>query len=206
MRILLLILVTVVGCGQGDAPAVDYARWRPLLAAELARAAVDRPDDLYKFLYQGVMGPAHAVPNAAHALDWLQGEWAATRSLPPQPRPLLLSPLRPDGRLVRLDLVRLRELVAGAEPAALDLLAAAFARTAQTWSRDPELLARLWSAVKADTALWNDHFAAIDLQHLGRELGDAWPAVHHSESYRMRLDPHYRVVDPTFLPPAWTAP
>ena len=204
MRIVLLVaILTAVGCGDGAAPDVDYAHWRPLLAAELARAAVDRPDDLYKFLHQGVMGPAHAVPDAAHAIGWLQGEWSETRSLAPQHRPPLLLPLRPDGRLVRLDLVRLRQLVAGAEPAALDTLAAVFARTAQTWSRQPAQLAALWSAVKADTALWCDHFAAIDLDYLDRELGDSWPAVHHSESYRTRLAPHYRVVDPQLLPPAW---
>jgi len=216
MRILLLVailtsiltsiltaLVTVVGCGDGTGPEVDYAHWRPLLVAELTGAAGDRPDDLYKFLHQGVMGPAHAVPDADHALGWLQGEWSETRSLAPQHRPPLLLPLRPDGRLVRLDLVRLRQLVGGAETAALDTLAAAFARTAQTWSRQPAQLAALWSAVQADTALWCDHFAAIDLDYLDRELGDSWPAVHHSESYRNRLAPHYRVVDPTLLPATW---
>ena len=201
--LLLVVLVTAVGCGDGAAPDADYARWRPLLVAELNRAAVDRPDDLYKFLHQGVMGPAHAVPDAAHALGWLQGEWTESRGRSPQRRPPLLLPLRPDGRLVRLDLVRLRQLVVGAEPAALDTVAAAFANTAQTWTREPDRLATLWSAVKADTALWSDHFAAIDLDHLDRELGDSWPAVHHSESYRTRQAPHYRVVDPKLLPPEW---
>ena len=38
MRTLLLVaLVTVIGCGDGAAPDADYAHWRPLLVAELNR-------------------------------------------------------------------------------------------------------------------------------------------------------------------------
>ena len=209
-----LILLTILvsgGCGRDDharTPRADtYAAWRPLLAAEMAGAGVDRPDDLYKVLHQAVMGPAHAVPDVAHARRWIAREWAEARGLPVAGRPPLLAPLRPDGRLVRIDLVRLRLLVAAAGPdaetAAMDTLAAVFARTARRWERRPEALGRIWGQAVADTALWRGRIAGIDLAHLDREVRPDWPAVHHSDSYRVRRAPHYRVVDPALLPAAW---
>jgi hypothetical protein len=208
---LTMALVAASGCsrcgGPGDAA---YTQWRPLLAAELTRAAIDRPDDLYKFLFQGVMGPAHAVPDAAHVRQWLSREWTEARGLPAVSRPPLLVPLRPDGNLVRIDLVRLRALLAAGGPAAeataLDTLAAAFTRTAGRWPKDQALLAELWHRAVADTALWRGRIAGSDLQHFQRELGDGWPAVHHSASYRQRHAPHYRVVAVDLLPASWRVP
>jgi hypothetical protein len=196
----LVLAVVVAGCGGRETD--PYQQWRPLLAAEIAARGIDRPDDLYKFLHQGVMGPAHAAPDREHALDWLRREWRDARGAAVAGRPPLLAPLRPDGRLVRLDLVRLGA-AAGHAPAVLDTVADVFVATGARWAGDPELLARLWTAVKADTALWRGHVAAIDLAHFDRELAGGWPAVHHSERYRSRHAPHYRVVDPTLLPEGW---
>jgi hypothetical protein len=203
---LMLAALVLAGCGGGAPEAADYQRWRPLLAAELARAAVDRPEDLYKFLYQGVMGPAHAAPSTDHARSWIAREWTESRGLPAMNRPPLLQPLRPDGGLARIDIVRLRQLVGADEAMAMDDLAEAFVYTADTWTRRPEHLAALWAAVTTDTTLWRGHFAAIDLEHFERERAGAWPAVHHSDSYRARMAPHYRVVDPTLLPAHWSSP
>lgn len=206
IAILLLVALSATAAGQGGPSSADtatYAAWRPLLAAELARGSVDSPRDLYKFLHQGVLGPAHAVPDAAHARGWLDREWAELDELAAAGRPPLLLPLRPDGRLARLDLVRLRDLARGDESTALDTVAAAFASTGQRWPRDPELLAGLWTAAVADSALWRGRIAPAELASFTRELEGAWPAVHHSDAYRRRNAPHYRVVDPRLLPAAW---
>jgi len=209
MRVLsgLLMILVFTGCSSDQAADETYARWRPLLAAELVRADITHPDDLYKFVFQGVMGPSHAVPDAAHARQWLDREWTVAKGQSPHQRPPLLLPLRPDGRLVRVDLVRLRQLVAGhgpeAEEAALETLAAAFSSTSQTWAHQSPELASLWTAVVQDKTLWQDRIAAIDLQHLTHEVETDWPAVHHSDHYRETRAPHYRVVDPNYLPAAW---
>ena len=119
----------------------------------------------------------------------------------PPPRPPLLVPLRPDGRLVRVDLVRAREMAGDVR----GLLAAAQARTAVTWPGDPPLLAALWGEVVADTALWAGRLDPDSLAVLTRTAAAAgWPAVHHGDAYRERWRPHYRVVDPALLPPGWS--
>jgi len=206
-----LLLVSLASAGlaaAGPAPGPDdYAAWRPLLADELAGAAIDHPTDLYKFLIQGVLGPGHAVPDAARARARLASEWSATLDLAPAGRAPLLQPLRPDGRLVRVDLVRLRQLVAaegpGGESAALDTLAAVFVRTAARWPRDPGRLAALWAAAVADTALWAGAFPAASLAELARQVRGTWPTLHHSPSYAARRAPHYRVVETALLPAEW---
>ncbi len=181
--------------------APDYAAWRPLLAREMAAHEVRDPHDLYKFLHQGVMGPGHAGVDSTHLRVWLDREWA---DLPAGgdavARPPLLVPLRPDGRLVRVDLVRARDLAGDPR----GLLAGAQARTAAAWQGDVPLFAALWQAAVADTALWcgrldPDSLAAFT----DRAAAAGWPAVHHGERYRERWQPHYRVVATELLPPGW---
>ena len=190
--------------------AADYAAWRPLLAAELERSAgAVQAEDLYKFLHQGVLGPAHAVVDTIRVRAWLQREWTETGTLPVAGRPPLLLPLRPDGSLVRVDLVRLQELTRdhGPGPAAAagfqETVLEAFTATAATWPRRPDDLASLWQAVLADTTLWRDHLTGEALLALTRDVSENWPAVHHSQAYRVRWRPHYRVVDRGRLPGAW---
>jgi len=206
---LLLSALPAPAAGNGLA-AADYAAWRPLLAAELERSAgAVQAEDLYKFLHQGVLGPAHAVVDTAPVRAWLQREWAQTVSLPAAGRPPLLLPLRPDGDLVRVDLVRLQELArdhdlgAAATAALQDTLLEAFAATAAAWPRRPEALANLWQAVLTDTTLWHEHLTGDALLALTRDVAEDWPAVHHSQIYRERWRPHYRVVDRGRLPGAW---
>ncbi len=198
-----------------------YAAWRPLLAAELQRAdARLQPQDVYKFLHQGVLGPAHAVTDTAAVRARLLREWQLSADLEAAGRPPLLLPLRPDGRLVRIDLVRLRQFVASrsaaadlapperadtapAHAAALDTLALAVVATAAAWPLATEQLAALWSAVRRDAQLWSEHFDAAALQAFHAEVQGRWPVVHHGEAYRRQRQPHYRVVAVEFLPAAW---
>ena len=73
-----------------------YAVYRPLLAHELAVRQVDDPADLYKFLYQAVMGPAHAGLTEEGARAWLDQEWeeVAREPAPPSDRWPLWEPWR----------------------------------------------------------------------------------------------------------------
>lgn len=205
-----------VGPRQDADVACAYGEWRPLLGRQLAERRLDDPVDLYKFLFQGVMGPRHAGLTEAAALAWLEREWAelpaAGTDTAAATEPLA-EPLRPDGRLVRLNLLPLRELVtaglppadrAAAETGARRALARAFAATAREHRPRPRLLACLWTAAVADTSLWRGRLPADSLAALGHRLAAAgWPAVHHGERYVERWRPHYRVVDPRRLPAAW---
>jgi hypothetical protein len=203
------------GGTAGGAAQLDslYARYRPLLRQELVARRLGHPDDLYKLLFQAEMGPAHAVSDTM-ALDWLVHEWEELPARQPAGLPLL-EPLRPDSQLVRVHLMALRELVTAelppparsrAQAVARQRLALAFARTAAAWQPDLVALRGIWQRLSDDPGLWSDHFTAGALQEFTHSIEIAgWPAVHHSADYEQRWRPHYRVVAPAFLPPAWLA-
>jgi hypothetical protein len=219
----LLLLATVPARGQPYtlimAPETElddlYAAYRPLLAHELEARQVDDPADLYKFLYQAVMGPAHTGLTEEGARAWLDEEWEemAREPTPPSDRWPLWESLRPDGQLGRLHLRPLRRLLAeempagqrpAVEAAARERLAGAFARTAEQWRPQPRVLRGLWARIAADESLWSSRFSPAQLARLSSQLDAAgWPAVHHAESYRERWRPHYRVVAEVLLPAAW---
>jgi hypothetical protein len=55
--------------------------------------------------------------------------------------------------------------------------------------------------------LWSEFYSAEQMEAITLELASAgWPAVHHSDGYVERWFPHYRVVSPVWLPPAWREP
>jgi len=192
-----------------------YAGIRPLLQQELTTREISEPADLYKFLFQSVMGPAHAGIDPDHAQAWLQNEWEEMSAAEPEisPRIPLLEPLRPDNKLVRLHLRPLVNLVTAEVPVterdqvislAWERLASVFSRTAESWPTELGLLRGLWERVVIDHDLWREHFSSVALNRFTQEVSDAqWPAVHHSDTYRERWQPHYRVVSPFLLPPAW---
>lgn len=199
---MVLILILAALLAAPSAAPSPYDAWRPLLARELAVQDLRDARDLYKFVYQGTMGPQHAGADSASLRPWLDREWAAlpAEAVTTTPRPPLLAPLRPDGALVRVDLVRARGLADDPR----GVLAAAQARTAAAWGADTTALVDLWTQVVADTALWAGRLDPDSLAAFTRATADAgWPAVHHSAAYAARWQPHYRVVAPSFLPPGW---
>jgi hypothetical protein len=203
---------------KGGAPAVDdsgaYARWRPLLVETVATGG--EPRDVYKLLYQGIMGPAHAASDPAEMRAWLRGECEqlAIEPEPPAPSPPVMEPVRPDSQLVRIHLrPLLRQIDRGVAPdrrerardEALERLAAAFCRTAETWHGDVGEVCRLWHSAVADRALWTDPARQRAAAGLSAELAaQGWPAVHHSSAWTDRHAPHYRVVARSLVPAAWT--
>ena len=64
--------------------AFQVSRWvipATFGGAVVVNRAMDRPTDLYKFIFQGVMGPGHAVPNAGMAGEWLRRDWEELESV-----------------------------------------------------------------------------------------------------------------------------
>lgn len=193
-RLTLLLLLALAACQPRQAarprcaPGTDS-----LVAAHLRRyPALDLADAL-KLLQQATLGSEHAVSDATAAAAWLEREWAALGEGPGEP---LVDTLGEGGAYARVHLRPWRE--AGGSPAAL---LAAFVRTAREAPGDTaalecalaglELLAGRgaapWPAdsVRARRAAW---------------AAQGYPAMHHSDGYRARYRPAYRVVAVRLLP------
>jgi hypothetical protein len=144
------------------------------------------PADLYKLLHQGWLGPGHMAPSLETARRYLDEERARLTSGSYQEPGLEALP-GPRG-LVR---VHLRAWPAERD----DMLASAFVITAETVVPDRESLVRELLSVGAhlerlelpfDEDAWR---AFVDAR-----VAEGLPAVHHSDSYRIRYAPAYRVV------------
>lgn len=163
-----------------------------LLGAHAARYPGLGVEDIYKLLHQAALGPAHAVDGAA-ARARLASEIGA---LPDGPEEPLADPISPDGRLAR---IHLRTFVArGLDP---DVLADAFAETARTWTPATDKLAKFCGCLGDLADAGGIAFARDDVErYMNARAAEKWPAVHHSDTFRQRWLPAYRVVDLALLP------
>ena len=175
-----------------NTPEARTGELRDLLTEHARRYPRMEMADLYKLCHHRAMGPGHLVA-AGDALAWLQREAAELGPLPDGVEDVDVELLDAGRGLAR---VHLRPWLARGQ--SLDRLASAFAETAARWSPAPDQLSvELRLAVGLiteatglpldfDQAAWEAFTAPLVAQGL--------PAVHHSEVYRQRYAPAYRVV------------
>jgi hypothetical protein len=144
------------------------------------------PQDVYKLLYQGIRGPEHLLAEPEAFAARLQEEFAA---VPPVADGPLREPVRPDSRLVR---VNLRPFKAqGGDPDRL--LAACRQAAAEHWG-SPEELRSAWARVaRASLAVRRPGLGDMATFSAWLDAHD-YPAVHHSPQYRQAYGPAYRLI------------
>lgn len=152
--------------------------------------------DLYKFIHQAALGPAHAVADTAAARAWLDRE---IYTLKPGPdKGPLMELLRPDSALVR---VNLRPYVASNQDSAS--LMESFVLTSRTFERSYGRLDRYWGLARGLADHGRLPFVPEAMDSLfARQAEQGHPAVHHSAAYTRAHTPAYRVVNPKYLNPA----
>jgi hypothetical protein len=157
---------------------LQHLQWYPLMG----------PRDIYKLIYQGMMGSEHLISSVEGFSNYLAEEFAP---LLPDPDERLLEPLRPDQTIMRINL---RPYKALQKP--VEKLIPALLETARSFKGD---------AIELQ-ATWEDFILACDLGKVtGFEPGElhqftTWlegldfPAVHHSEAYTREYQPAYRLI------------
>lgn len=159
-----------------------------LIQGHLVRYPATEPRDIYKLLYQGVLGPEHLIDSQDEFAARLREE---LDSIQPDDNEALWEPLRPDGLLGRLNLRPFK--ARGGDP---NRLLEACLRTAFMRWGTPEDLKRAWDtfAILARQGTW----PAIPLGRvdvLTRYLIlHGYPPMHHSTMYKRSYAPAYRVV------------
>ena len=142
------------------------------------------PQDCVKLLYQSEFGCGHFLPDAEQAKAYLLAEW---RSVPHDPAHRAYDEL--GGGFVRAHLESLPD-----EAAAL-ALADEFILSAKEKCGSPEGFAERLSALRRVTEEGLTAFSPAELEaFLAEYLKAGCPAVHHSESYRKKYHPAYRVI------------
>jgi hypothetical protein len=159
-----------------------------LLDIHLARYPLLAWQDAYKLFYQGILGPEHLVsePEAFQARLLADALRAAVPSAADEP---LYEPVRPDGRLLRVNLRPFK--AAGGDIRVL--LDACLTAAAARWGT-PEELRAAWAAVAraCQAGRW-PHVGDLAAFSAWLEAHDC-PAVHHAPQYREAYRPAYRLV------------
>jgi hypothetical protein len=159
-----------------------------LIRGHLLRYPAAEPRDIYKLLYQGVLGPEHLIDSPDDLAAKLRQE---LDSVAPDENEPLWEPLRSDGLLGRLNLRPFK--ARGGDP---DRLLEVCLRTAFLRWGTPEELKRAWDtfATLAREGTWPSiRPARVDALTRYLILHN-YPATHHSSLYRRSYAPAYRVV------------
>ena len=182
----LLTAAVAMGAGPGADESVTYSV--ESLAADLAVQPASEAADLYKFLYQAIFGPGHAITDRAAAVKSLEDEIDGLGPPMPGEEPCLTL-----GGVPILVRVHLRPFVAvGGDPEAL---IDAFVATADEVHGSPDQMTEAISLVVKWLRSSGQKELASQLEQLGRNLAaEGYPMTHHSRAYIEAYQPAYRVV------------
>jgi len=149
--------------------------------------------DVYKLIFQGVMGSEHLISSPQAFINYLAEEF---EPLQPDPSERLLEPIRSDGSLLRINLrpYKARDLSRSA-------LIPALLETARSFKGDTSELPATW--MDFVRACEQGRFPKFDLDQTHQFT--SWlekldfPAVHHSEAYNREYMPAYRLIAAEFM-------
>ena len=150
--------------------------------------------DVYKLIYQAVLGSEHLVSSSEEFSHYLQLEY---EHLQPDSSQQLFEPLRPDGSLFRLNLRPYKSRQLG------------LARLISPLLLTPQLAtgtqAELQAAWKVFSQLCRQkyvkNYSETAIRKFTRQLAaQDFPAMHHSEVYRRLYQPAYRLISTHLIP------
>jgi hypothetical protein len=160
----------------------QHLSWYPLM----------QPRDVYKLVFQGVMGSEHLISSPDGFIKYLAEEF---EPLLPEPAGRLLEPIRSDQSLYRINLRPYKALQLGT-----DILIPPLLETARTFLGDPSQLQAEWmDFVQSCEQRQILDFKIAEIHQFTAWLeGLSFPAVHHSEIYRREYQPAYRLISAQF--------
>ena len=173
-------------------PDATEERLRHILVDQIARYPQMEIQDLYKLLFQAVMGSEHAISSLDAARSWLKRE---LENLPEGPDEPTIDVISPDDSIVR---VNLRPFIqSGGDPSSL---LDAFIRTANEYRGTRELLWLYWSFAERLAEAGELPFKQDDMQAFYKRVEEGgFPAVHHTSRYEEAYRPAYRVIKQEYL-------
>lgn len=146
-------------------------------------------DDAYKLVYQGCMGPEHAITSPDAVRQWLDKEW---ESIEASSHEGLYSDIT-----IHYPIYRINLRAAKAFGITQAQIYNEFMGLARVFPKRPDLLRIIWKGVSQqikddDCIVWNpqdiDKFNVMILQN-------DFPPIHHSLEYNEKNKPAYRLVD-----------
>ncbi len=149
--------------------------------------------DVYKFIYQSAMGPAHWKMDEAEAKKYLLKE--IQQLIPDSTEPIMQS-LDETGELVRVNLKAF-----AAKKLSVDSLVSAVARTSIEFTQSVSVLENRWKIflelIQTKQLSFNEAEAQL---FFNEKKEQQFPAVHHSKIYAVKYSPAYRIIFKKYFP------
>ncbi len=145
--------------------------------------------DAYKMVYQGCMGPEHAITDPDAVRQWLDKEWEGIEASSSEGLYVDLSIHQP--------VYRINLRAAKAFGITKTQIHEEFLNLAEIFVKHPDMLRDIWAEVTAQIKAGKKLVCnPQDLAEFNRTIEENnFPAVHHSPEYREKHKPAYRLVD-----------
>jgi len=165
----------------------NLAAWNNLIKEHLVLYPRMQPDDVYKLVYQGIMGPGHLGNDTTQIANYLKDELNSIESSEDEG---LFEDITPDSSYIRINLKRFK--YENLDPA---LLVKIIAQSADIPKRARSRLVKVWSNICQEVEngtipLNKTAFRQFD-QFVKK---NDYPVIHHSPEYIQEYQPAYRVV------------
>lgn len=158
---------------------MDFSPWMDLIDIHRKRYPQMTDQDVYKLLYQGMLGPKHLVHDVLYFRTNLEAELSG---LIPDPCQQLYESVRPDNQLSRVHLRAWIMTGQSVDVLVTDCLKAA----AKPWNKRQELM-EFWRFYQKQAQPESPNFySEIEAEN--------FPLVHHSPRFREIYSPAYRLV------------
>lgn len=148
-----------------------------------------RIEDAYKWLFHACLGGEHAITDEPGVRAWLDEEWETL--VGPLPGEKMLTVLRPDGAVVRLNLRPFK--AAGGSKGSLHEV---FINGAREFASEKTIFVGCWHVLgewlRESESKLITHNEWKRLDSLAR--ANDYPAIHHSSDYEQAVKPAYRVL------------
>ena len=183
----LILLILLTGCAR------DKTGFPVIVKAHINRYPGMEIADLYKLAYHAAMGNAHMGTDSSVIRNYLEGELERIEASRKEP---LIEEISPDGSIVRLNLHTFKAMNGD-----IDELVRALVGSAQTCRESIDKLTQYCQSIIDMASAGQIPFDTGELESFFIEMRKyGFTPVHHSEFYREKYRPAYRVLLREFLP------
>lgn len=181
-----ILVVFLFSCNSKNINKINH-QWESLIMMHVTQYPDMQVDDIYKMVYQGIMGPGHLGSNPEKILEYINQEISRIES---SQQENLIENISPDSEYVRINLKRFKS-----EQLSPDTLAVIIVKSG---CNAPEKLKRfitIWSYVEELVEAERLPIDKTNFQIFNRfVVENNYPVIHHSKKYLQQYSPAYRVV------------
>ena len=185
---ILILLFSIIMCSDLE----EKHSFQTIIKNQLKKYPEMQVQDLYKLAFQAAMGSAHFALDSVKAYNYLEYELQKVNA---DSTETLIEEIAPQGKVVRINLRPFKALSGDKEK-----LSNAFMQTAHKFKSSTKNLETYCQALIDLAEKKQIQFTVDELDSFFADMRKkSFPAVHHSEKYREKYNPAYRVIAKEFV-------